>query len=226
MIVPEGTKDSRYKPVAFDSYMRIGGCPDTRLGLVPLGSHTQKGPANLARPVEEPAGYESSGVITLRADCAEPKAIMHSPSGFFVLVFVRVYRGGSCAGSFGWWKGSPPRPKRRVTRMEEAVLVLAVSEWNFKADDGKEMEGGSVEYIMPLVEGNRDGVIGCQPMKATVFDKALLRSFHTAPAVYGLTFGMVPGKKAPVLAIKSAKLLAEVDLKAVLGAAVQPATTK
>lgn len=79
--------------------------------------------------------------------------------------------------------------------MSERVLVLSASPWSFKAEGGDQMEGITVEFVMPEVShGPR--VFGTQVIKERA-PMALLETFQRAdlPALMDLELGIERGKE-------------------------------
>ena len=85
--------------------------------------------------------------------------------------------------------------------LKEKVLVLSLSVYDFKNDDGEIVKGTTVHYVGLKNDGSRDTLIGLKPAKSTLpFDNFQIHSKEVFPAFVDMDFNLdfSTGKIKPV----------------------------
>jgi hypothetical protein len=93
----------------------------------------------------------------------------------------------------------------------EKCLVLSARKYDFKDDAGKQIEGVTVTYLTPDVQGEGD-TRGCQPLSISALP-TIWPQLESLPGLYEMDFKQRPGPKGkPTLTLVSAQFVESFEL--------------
>ncbi|BBK79236.1 hypothetical protein [Clostridium butyricum] len=77
--------------------------------------------------------------------------------------------------------------------MKQDALITGVKKYNFKNNDGENVKGAKISYLIDESDTDGENITGYLPRQASIKDMSLISGLVELPGVYEINFKTVSG---------------------------------